>query len=103
MKTEVHQLRVNVKSLAAEARFIREEMKRATTAEARNALSIHRMVRLKPEARLAHLALAFVRGVPYSVVENHAASAPVIASLHAKIKRFVWDVAEKQVKQWLMA
>ncbi len=103
MKPEVHKLRVNVKSLAAEAKFIREEIKRAKTPEARNALHDHRMLRVRPEARLAHLALAFVKGQPYKNVEPNAKSPVTYEDFIGKLKRFIWTVDYKQVKEWLTA
>jgi hypothetical protein len=102
MKPEVHKLRVNVKSLAAEASFIREEIKRARTTEAKNALAVHRMTRVKPEARLANLALAFVKGVPYEVVEANAKKEPSPVELHRKVLRFTWiPNIEQKVHDWL--
>ena len=102
MKPEVHKLRVNVKSLAAEAKIIREEIRRAETTEARQALHDHRMTRVRPEARLAHLALAFTRGRPYKMAESTAKSAPVVAELVKKITRVAWvSDAEKKITEWL--
>jgi hypothetical protein len=98
---EIHHLRVNVKSLGAEARFIRQEIKRARTREAKESLAHHRMERLKPEARLAHLALAYVRGVPYKQTETATRNPVDAATLTKKIKRFRWDVEREEVKDWL--
>lgn len=104
MKPEVHKLRVNVKSLAAEAKFIREEIRKAHTQDAKNALSCHRTQRVKPEARLAHLALAFVRGVPYKTIETRTKDAPVAKELVNKLQRFTWvKDAEQVVRNWLAA
>lgn len=104
MRPEVHKLRVNVKSLAAEARIIRDEMRRATTPEARNALHDHRMTRVRPEARAAHLALAFVRGMPYKVAEASAKDKPNVRDLANKISRFAWTPnVEQKVNDWLRA
>jgi len=100
MKIAVHQLRVNVKSLAAEARFIRHEMRRTQSVEAKGSLAYHRRLRLKPEARLAHLALAYVKGVPYRKVENHCKDKVKSDALHKKINRFT-DVVFDDVKGWL--
>lgn len=102
MNVAVHQLRVNVKSLAAEARFIREEIRRARTSEARDVLASHRSIRVKPEARMAHLALAFVKGVPYKKVEANAKTPPSCELLHRKIQRFTHTPDEK-VYAWLDA
>lgn len=64
----IHSLRVNIKSLAAEARIIRQETRRAGPAY-RNALAEHRRGRLRSEARYAHLAQAFIRGRAHREVE----------------------------------
>ena len=104
MKPEVHKLRVNVKSLAAEAKIIRDEIRRAATTEARQALHDHRMTRVRPEARLAHLALAFTRGVPYKSVEPKAKAKPRAKELANKIVRFAWTPnAEQKIHDWLLA
>lgn len=104
MKPEVHKLRVNVKSLAAEAKIIRDEIRRADTTEARQALHDHRMIRVRPEARLAHLALAFVRGRSYKQAEASTRQAPVARDLAQKIGRFMYlrDI-ERKVCAWLRA
>ena len=102
----IHCLRVNVKSLAAEARFIRQEIKRCRLRSAKDELHYHRLTRLRTEARLAHLALAYVKGRNYRQAENKAKQSPDAAALGKKIHRFVryserpgMDVIEK----WLAA
>lgn len=101
MKPEVHALRVNVKSLAAEARLIRDEIRRATNPEAKASLACHRAWRVKPESRLAQLALAFVKGVPYRVVERNATSKVDAVKLANKIQRFVYIPRASSVREWL--
>lgn len=64
----IHKLRVNVKSLAAEAKIIRHEERRAGY-QYQTELALHRRGRLREEARYAQLALAFLRGKPYISVE----------------------------------
>ena len=104
MKPEIHKLRVNVKSLAAEAKIIRDEIRRATTTEAKNALHDHRMMRVRPEARLAHLALAFTRGMPYKAAETSAREKPSVKDLTNKVTRFAWTPnAEQKIHDWLRA
>ena len=63
-------LKINVKSLAAEARFNRLEKNRASVGWIKWELDAHRTGPLRQEARVAQLAYAFVRGVPYRVVES---------------------------------
>jgi len=103
MKFAVHQLRINVKSLAAEARYIREEIKKARTSDYKNALVGHKKWRLKPEARLAHLALAFAKGVPYHSVEVNSRTTPECSELRKKLKRFFdfRQVSYEAVQAWL--
>jgi len=102
MRPEIHKLRVNVKSLAAEAKIIRDEIQRATTKEARESLHYHRMERVRPEARMAHLALAFARGKAYKEAESKARNKPSVPELVKKIQRFAWTAdAEQKVHDWL--
>lgn len=101
MKTEVHALRVNVKSLAAEARLIREEIRKARNPEAKASLACHRSWRVKPESRLAQLALAYVKGVPYRVVERTAKTPVDSAKLTNKLSRFTNHVDANVVRNWL--
>lgn len=65
----IHTLRINVKSLAQEARYIRREEQRCGHAY-REQLHIHRTVKVRWEARVAQLALAYVRGTSRESVEN---------------------------------
>lgn len=95
---------MNVKSLAAEARFIRQEIRRANSPEAKQTLAVHRMVRLKPEARLAHLSLAFVRGRTCRTAEHRSRQKVSVRELAKKINRFVLyvdRVSEATVIKWL--
>lgn len=103
MKIEVHQLRVNVKSLAAEARIIRQEIAKAKSKDAIGCLSFHRMSRLRPEARLAHLALAYVKGVPYKTAESKTNNPVLCMELVKKLSRFCVAVEPLTVKAWLEA
>lgn len=110
----IHKLRVNVKSIAAEARFIRKEAERCGACYSYT-LDQHRRLYLRNEARLAHLALAFFRGRPYKSVESHLKNAEPVnpAKLLAKINKFpsskdynfvttpVFTI--DQIKQWLNA
>lgn len=97
----VHSLRVNVKSLAAEARFIREELGRTRDQSTRESLSCHRMGRLKPEARLAQLALAYAKGKPYKVAEAKTKRPVDAARLTRKLERFM-PVKLTEVGDWLV-
>jgi len=100
-KIALHSLRVNNKSLAAEARIIRKEILSAKNDEVVNSLHHHRMTKLKPEARLANLSIAFVKGRRYSEVEPHTTTEPDPRRLHNKLSRFVMDVSREEVDNWL--
>jgi hypothetical protein len=69
----IEYLRVKIKSLAEEARIIRHEEHRAS-AYHRGLLCAklrdHRVKEVRPEARAALLAYAFLRGRPYTTVER---------------------------------
>jgi hypothetical protein len=94
----IHKLRVNIKSLAAEARIIRKEAKRAGP-RYRDALTGHRKGRLREEARMAHLALAFMRGRPYKSVEAKSKIPPkeMATKLCKKVEVAVWGNYARQV------
>lgn len=84
---KVAELRVLLRSLAEESRIIRHEMtrelKRRRRSVSRNgrkelqqwhgqqyeSLSQHRLTKVRPTYRAAHLAYAFLRGIPYRKVE----------------------------------
>lgn len=85
-KMSIHAARVNVKSLAAEAIIIRKEMGRASELD-RCTLYNHKVNVVKKEARLANLALAFLRGRPYKSCEITSKPFDVV-KLTAKINRF---------------
>jgi hypothetical protein len=99
----IHRLRVNVKSLAAEAAIIRREARRAGPPYA-CALDLHRRTRLREEARYAQLALAFVRGRRYRQVEvKIQGDLPSSIKLREKLSRFLPSTAltEADVTAWL--
>lgn len=69
------QLRVKVKSLAAEAKIIRREELR-THGALRDELYLHRVGVVRREARSAHLAYGFIRGRTYLQLEAKCHKAP---------------------------
>lgn len=110
MNLAVHKLRVNVKSLSAEAKFIRQEIKRAADVDHKNALAYHRSQRVKPESRLAQLAMAYLRGRPYRSAEAKTHNQVLFGDLANKIAKFtdVYSDNRKaelrtQVRDWLAA
>jgi hypothetical protein len=78
------QLRVKVKSLAAEASMIRREEKKQYRHARKlkvppvlaDELRDHRRRFVRPEARSAHLAYGFIRGMPYEAMERSAKKPP---------------------------
>lgn len=95
----IHRLRINVKSLAAEARYIRQEERRCGSCY-RNELYLHRTRRLREESRHAQLALAFLRGRSYQSVEGCNSKWVDLACLMGKLRRFT-SVQEESVSNWL--
>lgn len=95
----IHKLRVNVKSLAAEARIIRKEECRCGI-QYQFALREHRRGRVREEARYAQLALAFLRGRRYSQVEHKTGKFLSHDRLQKKISA-VCGVELAQVEKWL--
>lgn len=96
----IHKLRVNVKSLAAEAKIIRKEAMRASAMYG-NELNLHRRGRLREEARYSQLALCFLRGRKYRQVE-HANSKPVDSlRLAKKLSGFTGKPTGPELTEWL--
>ena len=96
----IHMLRVNVKSLAAEAKIIRKEEKRCGI-QYYWMLYSHRIGRLREEARYANLALAFVRGRLYSQVEGLNSKPVSIERLERKLRTFYSGVGTTMLTKWL--
>lgn len=87
-------LKIKVVSLAAEAKLIRREeskMKRRRSERARDAfigLRQHRINVVRPEARAACLAYAFLRGRPYRQVERVSYSLPDWTKVAKLVERY---------------
>lgn len=96
----IHKLRVNIKSLAAEAKIIRREARRAGNFYSWQ-LTEHRRGRLRQEARITHLALAFVRGRAYRSVEQNSKDMDITFRLRAKVNGFGAAASESQITAWL--
>lgn len=90
----IHRLRVNVKSLAAEAKLIRHEERRAGY-QYQTQLVNHRTGYLRTEARYTQLALAYARGQQYEDVEPNSKKGVDTARLAAKLSRFFPHVERK--------
>lgn len=96
----IHMLRVNVKSLAAEAKITRKEEARCGI-QYYGMLRDHRVGRLREEARYANLAIAFVRGRAYRQVEGPTSKPVDQRRLAKKIQNFLSSVSETSVANWL--
>lgn len=99
----LHTLRINIKSLAEEARINREEAKLATDSTVFNSLVNHRRGPLRREARYAQLSLAFLRQMPYRRIESKTreGNEPCPKHLTKKLRRFVEGVDSEAVRSWL--
>lgn len=95
----IHKIRSNVKSLAAEARFIRREERRAGLCYF-GSLRDHRIRVLREESRYAGLALAYIRGKSKFVTEGNS-KAVDLTRLTKKIRRFLPTIGDKEVFSWL--
>lgn len=85
------ELRVKRKSLAAESKIIRFEIRRQKQRGCREAvtsLHYHRVEVVRPIAREAHLAACFLRGTPYAKCEPVTRRAPNLPQLRRFLERF---------------
>lgn len=96
----IHIARINIKSLTAEARLIRKECNRAGAAYCEY-LRAHRTGRLRREARVAHLALAYIRNRKYRDVENQCWEKVSVKELREKLHRFGCYADITKVTSWM--
>ncbi len=107
MKLSIHRARINVKSLAAEAKFIRQETTIAKTLLDRACLHQHKTEVVKPESRIALLALAYLKGMERKQCENSYKTDVDPVRLFNKLKKFDYVIGlnkdESMVKiiEWL--
>lgn len=98
-------LKVKVKTLAEEARIIRRE-ERIKKAQARYArakgkddagigidmvreqLYMHRKFQVRKEARCTHLAYAYLRGIPYTMLERTMKTQPNWENVARMVKKY---------------
>lgn len=102
-KLAIKKARVNIKSLAAESKIIRGEIRKTNDSYVINTLHYHRVNKVRPEARLANLAMAFLKGNKKSSAEITSKEID-IKKLHNKISGFVWPsviIDIQEVKDWL--
>jgi hypothetical protein len=119
MKNRIPQLRVKVKSLAAESFIIRSDvrkhLKRARHQRDEDgtlkwswdlvtAMSMHdhRVIKVRIAARLNTLALAALQGTAYSACEKKTSWAPDLKKVEEITSRFGGSVAQKEkMSTWL--
>lgn len=121
MKTR---LKIKIMSLAAEARIIRNEERKAaararflkerqgreadaaSSADLRSSLHSHRVNAVRPESRASNLAYALLRGRRYDQVEQSCYSQPDwsrVASLLTTFGDYGLEEAKVVVTQWVEA
>lgn len=111
MRTELIKLKINIKSLAAESKLIREEgqkIKEKHTGDcvAFRMLAGHRRGVVRHEARAAQLLYAFLRGRDYRQVEPNADWSKydfqlMCRRLEAKCKKY--HIRYENVAKWMVA
>jgi len=114
-------IRVKLKSLACEAKIIRKDeikakriaqklaKKRGMSVEdsiVRQSLYLHRIHVLRPEARAAHLAYAFMRNKSYASTEiprdEHSLTFAVKTRVQAILKKYhSYDITMEDVQEWI--
>jgi hypothetical protein len=91
VKNGLTYLRVKLRSLAAEARVIKHEERRAKrwrqTAKL-EALRDHRIHVVRDEARHSHLAYGFIRGVPYRAMEHKCRHKPELNRIVRMVQKY---------------
>lgn len=86
----LNQLKIKIKSLAAEASIIRKDERRLT-GDDRTSLHNHRVIEVRREARAALLAYAYMRGKPYRDIEQSCYQRPNLKRVTQIIQRFGGD------------
>ena len=103
----LRKLKINVKSLAAEACFNRKEKQKASHGLIKWDLNHHRTGKLRHEARVTQLAYVFVRGVPYRAVENKVKDPAeleyVCSHVERKLRKFGVTVSDVKLSRWFKA
>jgi hypothetical protein len=96
-------LKINVKSLAEEARINRLEAARTADRQTFFSLVEHRRGPLRKEARYSQLAYAFLRRRPYRRTEakTRPGNEPCPRRLHKKISRFAAGFELFEIENWL--
>ncbi len=97
MKTRVKMLKVKIKSLAEEARIIRQEERRSKPGSQQQCeLHEHRVKDVRSEQRHSMLAYAFIRRVPLAKVEPKSETPPDWKRVSKLVEKF--GAVEYQLK-----
>lgn len=95
--------KINSKSLAAEALFIKREINRSTDCVLANSLHNHRILKVRPEARLANLAIGYLKGRKRKSIEMSNKEVD-LKKLTKKINTFIDEyfrvISEEDVRNW---
>ena len=98
MKTQLIHLRIKIRSLADEARSIRQEA-RKTTGMVKWGLNNHRTMVVRPHSRHNLLAYGLLRGVPYEVIEKKCQLAPNLSGIEKHARKF--GGTDDIIKPWI--
>lgn len=85
------ELKIKLKSLAAEARIIRQDETKAYKLgdySTGNSLHNHRTQVVRPEARATLLAYQYLRGVPYAACEQSPKTDPKWHRVNGMVKKY---------------
>lgn len=98
----IRKTRVNIKSLAAESKFIRQEIKKCKNESIKGCLNEHRINKLRKEARATHLVLACLKGKNYRDVELNSKSEPNWNRIKEKLRKHNMTVKMKDLfDKWI--
>lgn len=102
LQTAIAKLRINVKSLATEAVFIRQEIKKCRNETIKGILNTHRIENVRKESRATQLALASLRRIPYIVVEKDSKTQPDWKRIQEKLsKNYLTQDIKKEINNWI--
>lgn len=98
-------LKIKIKSLADEARTIRNEEKK-TSGETRAGLHQHRVIDVRREQRSALLAYGFLRGRDYRVMERTSRTKPDWKRIEKLVRKYTEEdprITMQRFEQWVQA
>ena len=97
-------LKVKIKSLAAEAKIIRTEEKRARRPGLRRGLEDHRKGIVRTESRHTHLAYGFIRGREYHQMESSTHETPNWEKVRKMVEKYgsyvTWDASSESYDEY---